>query len=280
MELIDQYRRGNRLEAHTIERQTDKIRKAKLMKRDTRKPSGIATWSEDDRPREKLFRMGAKQLSDSELLAVILRIGIEGKSAIDLAQEIKNRFKTWRNMADVDIAEWKQIKGLGITKISQILAAIEIGQRIQSEKAKENVLIKDAKQLAEIFSPLLRDAKKESFWVVLLDGKNKIKDEMELAKGTVNEVSTYVREVLTTVLRGAAASFAIIHNHPSGNPEPSKNDIQLTRELVCAGKALKVKVQDHLIIGNDRYYSFAENGEIRDLEKQWENYIHMKSDGG
>ncbi|OQA00754.1 MAG: hypothetical protein BWY69_01583 [Planctomycetes bacterium ADurb.Bin401] len=244
------------------------------------KPSGIATWSKDDRPREKLFRLGAKHLSDSELLAVILRLGVEGKSAIDLAQEIKTRFKTWRNMADVDIAEWKQIKGLGITKISQILAAIEIGQRIQSEKSKQDLLIKDAKQLAEIFLPRLRDEKKESFWVVLLDGKNKIKDEMELAKGTVNEVSTYVREVLMTALRGAAASFAIIHNHPSGNPEPSHNDIQLTRELVCAGKTLKIKVQDHLIIGNDRYYSFAEHGQIKDLEKLWENYIHMKYDGG
>jgi len=251
-----------------------------LMLKKNYKPSGIATWSKDDRPREKLFRLGAKHLSDSELLAVILRLGVEGKSAIDLAQEIKTRFKTWRNMADVDIAEWKQIKGLGITKISQILAAIEIGQRIQSEKSKQDLLIKDAKQLAEIFLPRLRDEKKESFWVVLLDGKNKIKDEMELAKGTVNEVSTYVREVLMTALRGAAASFAIIHNHPSGNPEPSHNDIQLTRELVCAGKTLKIKVQDHLIIGNDRYYSFAEHGQIKDLEKLWENYIHMKYDGG
>ncbi|HRR41176.1 MAG TPA: DNA repair protein RadC [Syntrophales bacterium] len=250
------------------------------MKKDTRKPSGIATWSEDDRPREKLFRLGAKHLSDSELLAVILRIGVEGKSAIDLGQEIKARFKTWRNMADVDIAEWKQIKGLGITKISQILAAIEIGQRIQSEKSKQDVLIKDAKQLAEIFLPRMRDEKKESFWVVLLDGKNKIKDEMELAKGTVNEVSTYVREVLMTVLRGAAASFAIIHNHPSGNPEPSNNDLQLTRELVFAGQALKIKVQDHLIIGDDRYYSFAEQNQIKKFEKQWHRYIHTESDGG
>lgn len=250
------------------------------MKKTARTPSGIATWAKDDRPREKLFRLGAKHLSDSELLAIILRIGVEGKSAIDLGQEIKSRFSTWRNMADVDIAEWKQIKGLGITKISQILAAIEVGQRIQSEKSRGNVLIKDAKQLAEIFLPRLRDAKKESFWVVLLDGKNKIKDEIELAKGTVNEVSAYVREVLMTVLRGAGASFAIIHNHPSGNPEPSVNDLQLTRELVCAGKALKVKLQDHLIIGNDHYYSFAENGQIRDFEEKWDNYIHMKSDGG
>jgi DNA repair protein RadC len=244
------------------------------------KPSGIAKWAIDDRPREKLFRLGPKRLSDSELLAVILRIGVEGKSAIDLAQEIKTRFKTWRNMADVDIAEWKQIKGLGITKISQILAAIEIGQRIHSEKSKEEVLIKDARQLAEIFYPRLRDAKKESFWVVLLDGKNKIQDEIELAKGTVNEVSTYTREILLPAMRGAAASFAVVHNHPSGSPEPSKNDIRLTRDLVFAGQTLKIRIQDHLIIGDDRYYSFAEHGQIMKLEKQWHNYNHMESDGG
>ncbi len=244
------------------------------------KPSGIATWSADDRPREKLFRLGAKHLSDSELLAVILRIGVKGKSAIDLGQEIKTRFKTWRNITDVDIAEWKQIKGLGLTKISQLLASIEIGQRIQSEKSKQDVLIKDAKQLAEIFYPRLRDAKKEAFWLVLLDGKNKIKDEIELTKGTVNEVSTYVREILMTAIRGAAASFAVIHNHPSGNPEPSDYDKQLTRELVFAGQALKIRVQDHLIIGDDRYHSFAEQNQIKKLEKQWQNYIHMESDGG
>ena len=246
----------------------------------THKPSGIAIWSKDDRPREKLLRLGPKNLSDAELLAIILRIGVKGKSAIDLAQDIKKRFGTWRNMADVDIAEWKQIKGLGITKISQILAAIEIGQRIHSEKSKEDVFIKDARQLAEIFYPRLRDAKKESFWVVLLDGKNKIQDEIELAKGTVSEVSTYTREILLPALRGAAASFAVVHNHPSGSPEPSKNDMQLTRELVFAGQTLKIKVQDHLIIGNDRYYSFAEHGQIKKLEKQWQNYIHIESDGG
>ena len=140
-------------------------------------------------------------------------------------------------------------------------------------------MIKEAKQLADIFTPRLRDAKKESFWVVLFDGKNKIRDEIELARGTVNEVSTYVREVLITVLRSAAASFAVIHNHPSGNPEPSAQDMQLTRELIFAGQALKIKVQDHLIIGDERYYSFAEQGQIKKFEKLWKNYNLIDSDG-
>lgn len=244
------------------------------------KPSGIATWSIDERPRERLLRFGPKTLSDTDLLAVILRIGVEGKNAIDLGQEIKNRFKTWRNMADVDISEWKQIKGLGVTKISQILAAIEIGQRINVEKAQESIIIKNAKHLAAIFYPRLRDAKKESFWIVLLDGKNSIRDEIEFAKGTATEVSTYAREIMAVALRGAAASCMVVHNHPSGSTDPSRNDLQLTRDLVFAGQSLKIKVQDHLIIGDDRYYSFAEHGQIEKYEKQWQALLNTEPDGG
>ena len=244
------------------------------------KPSGIARWAIDDRPREKLYRLGPKHLSDSELLAIILRIGVKGKSAIDLAQEIKNRFKTWRNMADIDIAEWKRIKGLGITKISQLLAAIEIGDRIRQERTGNGKAIKNSKQLAETFFPRLRDLKKEYFWTVLFDGRNKIRDEIEIAQGTATEVSTFTREIMATVIRGAAASFAVVHNHPSGTVEPSKSDKQLTRELVYAGQALKVKLQDHIIIGDDIYYSFAEQVEIEKFEIQWVKNLSAETSGG
>jgi DNA repair protein RadC len=244
------------------------------------KPSGIARWTIDDRPREKLFRLGPKRLSDSELLAIILRIGVKGKSAIDLAQEIKNRFKTWRSMADIDIAEWKRIKGLGLTKISQLIAAIEIGARIREERTVDGHPIKNSKQLAETFFPRLRDLKKEYFWTVLFDGRNKIRDEIEIAQGTATEVSTYTREIMATVIRGAAASFAVVHNHPTGTVEPSKSDKQLTRELVYAGQTLKVKLQDHIIIGDDIYYSFAEQGEIEKFEIQWVKNLSLETSGG
>ena len=244
------------------------------------KPSGIAIWSPDDRPREKLLRLGPKHLSDSELLAVILRIGVKGKSAIDLGQEIKNRFKTWRNMADVDVAEWKRIKGLGITKISQLMAAIEVGGRIHREKSRDRLTIMNGKQLAETFLARLRDAKKESFWVVLFDGRNKIRDEIEMARGTATEVSTYTREIMATALRGSAASIAVVHNHPSGNIEPSKNDQQMTQELVWAGQSLKIRLQDHVIIGDNCYYSFAEQGMIKFFEDEGVKYLQAMANGG
>lgn len=243
-------------------------------------PSGIAKWSEDDRPREKLFRLGPSKLSDSELLSIILRIGVKGKSAVDLGQEIKRKFKTWRSMADVDETTWRTIKGLGTTKISQLMAAMEIGKRIHQEEAGEGVVIKSGKQLAGYVSPRLRDLKKESFWLFLLDGRNKIRDEIEMAQGTATEVSTYTREIMATALRGAAASFAVAHNHPSGNEEPSDGDINLTRELVHAGQVMKIRLQDHLIIGDKGYYSFAEQGQIRLFEEQWLNQLISWRTGG
>ena len=244
------------------------------------KPSGIAKWSADDRPREKLFRLGPNNLSDSELLAVILRIGVKGKSAVDLGQEIMKRFKTWRNMADVDEAKWRSIKGLGTTKIAQLRAAIEIGQRIHQEQAKEGITIKNGKHLADYISPRLRDLKKEHFWILLLDGRNKIRDEIEMARGTATEVSTYTREIMATALRGSAASFAVAHNHPSGSVDPSDSDTKLTRELVHAGQVLKIRLQDHVIIGDNNYYSFAEHGQISLFENQWLSNLTSWTNGG
>ncbi len=243
-------------------------------------PSGIAKWSADDRPREKLFRLGPDNLSDSELLAVILRIGVKGKSAVDLGQEIKDKFKTWRNMSDVDEAKWRSIKGLGTTKIAQLRAAIEIGQRIHQEQAKEGITIKNGKHLADYISPRLRDLKKEHFWIFLLDGRNRIRDEIEMACGTATEVSTYTREIVVTALRGSAASFTVAHNHPSGSVDPSDSDKKLTRELVHAGQVLKIRLQDHVIIGDNNYYSFAEHGQISLFENQWLSNLTSWTNGG
>ncbi len=243
-------------------------------------PSGIAKWSIDDRPREKLLRIGPENLSDAELLAVILRIGVKGKSAVDLGREIKGKFKSWRNMVDVDEVRWRSIKGLGTSKIAQLMAAMEIGKRIHQEKAKERVTLKNGRHLADYISPRIRDLKKEHFWVFLLDGRNQIRDEIEIARGTATEVSTYSREILSMALRGAAASFAVAHNHPSGRVKPSKNDVQLTRELVHAGKALKIKLQDHVIIGDNTYYSFAELGKISLFEREYLNNLEQNINGG
>jgi len=180
----------------------------------------------------------------------------------------------------VDEVRWRSIKGLGTSKIAQLMAAMEIGKRIHQEKAKERVTLKNGRHLADYISPRIRDLKKEHFWVFLLDGRNQIRDEIEIARGTATEVSTYSREILSMALRGAAASFAVAHNHPSGRVKPSKNDVQLTRELVHAGKALKIKLQDHVIIGDNTYYSFAELGKISLFEREYLNNLEQNINGG
>lgn len=227
------------------------------------KKSGIKSWPKEDRPREKLFREGEHKLTDAELLAILLRTGRKGESALDLARKIIKKFKTFRNMANLDLNQWKEFKGLGIAKVAQIKAAIEIGRRFGEEKIKHSKpQIKSAKEVYEILHPRMRDLKREVFKVLLLNSQNKILDILEIEEGTVNKASPMLREIFTKAMQNFATSIICVHNHPSGNPEPSKEDVMFTQRLKQAGDVLDVEVLDHIIIGEDSYYSFADNNLI------------------
>ncbi|MCQ9205685.1 MAG: DNA repair protein RadC [Omnitrophica bacterium] len=230
---------------------------------DKKYKKGINNWPKDERPREKLLRYGEHTLSNSELLAILLRSGVKGYSALDLGREIMLRFKGFRKLAHIDLLEWKDIKGLGAAKISQIKAAVEIGRRFREEDVKENKpKIKSSQDAAEIFLPRMRDLKKEIFKILLLDSKNRAIDCIEIIEGTVNQAQPVIREIFQKCLQYFATSIICIHNHPSGDPSPSKEDKDFTRELSQAGKVLQVPILDHIIIGNNRYYSFADRGNI------------------
>ncbi len=221
--------------------------------------SGIKYWPENDRPREKLFKHGEHNLSNTELLAILLRSGYKGKSAVELAREIISKFKTFRNMSHTDINQWKQIKGLGKAKIAQIKAAIEIGRRFREEKITEReIKIKCSKNIADVFMFRMRDLKKEIFKILLLDSNNKVIDILEVTEGTVNYASPIIREIFHKAMQNFASSLICVHNHPSGNVQPSKEDKEFTQKLVQAGKNLQIKVLDHVIIGNNRYFSFSD----------------------
>jgi len=225
--------------------------------------SGIKSWPKEDRPREKLLRNGEHTLSNSELLAILLRTGVKGQSAIDLARKILQKFKIFRNMSHTDIRDWKEFKGLGPAKIAQLKAAIEIGRRFGEEKIKETrPKIKSSKDVVEIFLPRMRDLNTEIFRVLILNSQNRIIDNAEIKEGTVNRVDPTVREIFHKAAQRFAVSIICVHNHPSGEPEPSEQDKRFTRELVQAGKILRVKVLDHIIIGNDSHFSFADEGEL------------------
>jgi DNA repair protein RadC len=227
------------------------------------KMAGIKSWPEDDRPREKLLKKGAGALSSSELLAILLRTGVKGNSAIDLARQIIDKFGTFRNMNHTDMREWKEFKGLGPAKIAQIQAALEIGRRFREVEIRgSKQKIANAKDIFDILMPQMRDLKTEVFKVAYLNSNNRIIEISDAATGTVNQAMPIVREIIHAALQKFAAAIICVHNHPSANIAPSPEDKKFSQELSAAGKLMGIKVLDHIIIGDGNYFSFADEGII------------------
>ena len=227
------------------------------------KTAEIKSWPQDDRPREKLLKKGAGALSNSELLAILLRTGVKGVSAIDLARKMLAKFGTFRNMSHSDDRDWKEFKGLGPAKIAQIKAALEIGRRFREDEVlPSKQKIATAKEVVDIIMPQMRDLKTEGFKVVYLNSNNKIIDIADAAYGTVNQAAPIVREIIHGALQKFAAAIICVHNHPSANISPSAEDKKITGELSAAAKLLGIRMLDHIIIGDGSYFSFADEGLI------------------
>jgi DNA repair protein RadC len=227
------------------------------------KTTGIKSWPRDDRPREKLLKKGAQALSNSELLAILLRTGVEGNSAIDLARQIIEKFGSFRNMSHTDIRQWKEFKGMGPAKIAQIQAALEIGRRFREDEAlsaKQKIV--SARDVVNIILPHMRDLKTEVSKVVYLNSDNRIIDISDAATGTVNHAMPIVREIIHAALQKFATAIICVHNHPSANTTPSPEDKKFTEQIVTAGKLMNIKVLDHIIVGDSNYFSFADEGMI------------------
>jgi len=236
-------------------------------KSETKKHSlSIRNWPEDDRPREKLLKYGVHVLSNAELLAILIRTGTTGKSAIDLGRELLNKFKSLRAMSGVDILEFKEISGLKDAKIAQLKAAIELGRRMMSEEKAFHGVVKSSADVVEFLMPLMRDLKKEHFKILLLDKGNHISEMIDIDMGTVDRVNPSVREILMTALKYQAPSMILTHNHPSGNINPSDADKRLTKDLVKAALAMELRIFDHVIIGENSYFSFVDDGLIEEYE--------------
>lgn len=228
----------------------------------------ILNWPEDDRPREKLLKRGADTLSNAELLAILIRTGIKGSSAVDLGRELIRKFKTLRQMSGADVAEFREIKGLSTAKIAHIKAAVELGRRMMSEERALERAIHSSSDAADYLMPLLRDLKHEVFKVVLLDRGNNVLEVADIDEGDVAKTAPSIRKIMLRAAQAYAAGFIAVHNHPSGDPTPSEQDKLLTRDLVIAGRAMEIRVFDHLIIGDGRYFSFTDEGLIEEYERQ------------
>jgi DNA repair protein RadC len=228
----------------------------------------IVSWPEEDRPREKLLKYGAHTLSNAELLAILIRTGIEGSSAVDLGRQLLLRFRTLRAISACDPAELYEIKGLSTAKIAQIKAAVELGRRMMSEERALAGSIRSSSDVAEYLLPLVRDLKHEVFKVILLDRRNTVLDVVDIDEGDVAKTQPSIRKIMLRTVQAYAAGLIAVHNHPSGDSTPSEQDKLLTRDLVVAGRAMDIRVFDHLIIGDGQYFSFADEGLIEDYERQ------------
>jgi DNA repair protein RadC len=214
----------------------------------------------DDRPREKMANKGATALTDAELVAILLRTGTAEKSALDIASELTADGGLYKRLASITrLNELMNIKGLGQAKAATVLAALEIGRRIASAKPVEKIHLSCPQDVADFLMPRLRYAAKEQFVVILLNNKNKVIGTEVVSEGSLSSSIVHPREVYAPAILHHAAAIMVAHNHPSGDPKPSIEDEEVTRQLLCSGKVLGIPMIDHVIIGDGNYYSFLEN---------------------
>lgn len=217
----------------------------------------------DDRPREKMFIRGVQSLSDSELIAILLRTGTKGESVIQVAMNLLKKFGNLGLLANQNVNTLAEIKGVGKNKAASLIAAFEISRRVSSGyKWFSKQKITSPKVAAEIFIPLFRDEVKEHFVVVCLNTSNKIIKYEIISTGTLNSSLVHAREVFKTAFEHNSANIILLHNHPSGNAEPSNEDKNITKKMVEIGKLMEVNVFDHIIVAGNEYFSFVEKNLI------------------
>jgi len=225
--------------------------------------TGIKDIPLDDRPREKLILRGAENLTDAELLAILLRTGTKGKSVVEIARDLINLHTNLAVLATKSYNTIAKISGIKKDKAAALLAAFEISRRILHQQRWYNQQsVTSPDKVAEIFIPLFKDEVKEKFTVVCLNSANKIIKFETISVGSLNASIVHPREVFKTAIENNSASVLLMHNHPSGNPEPSSEDIAITRKLREGGTILGIPVVDHIIIAGNNYLSFMEKGLI------------------
>ena len=226
------------------------------------KPStSIKNWATDDRPREKLLTKGAAALSNSELLAILLNNGSKNKSAVELAKEIlKLGHDNLNELGKLSLNDFKQIKGIGQAKSITIAAALELGRRRHASAALEKTVVKSSGDIARYLQASLKDYNYEVFAVVFLNRANKINHFEIMSKGGITGTVADPRVILKKALEEDATSIVLCHNHPSGNLQPSRADEELTKKIKEAAAYLDIKVIDHIIVSEEGFYSFADDG--------------------
>jgi DNA repair protein RadC len=214
-----------------------------------------------ERPRERLQKYGAETLSAQEILSLILGRGIAGESVVVTAQRLLSRFENLKGIGRASIEELSEVKGIGTAKACQIKAAFELANRMNSgPEEAEKPAVNTPAEAFELLKGRLQGKRKEHFWAILLDTRNRLIKTSEISIGTLNSSLVHPREVFKEAMSASAASLIIVHNHPSGNPEASPDDIKITQRLKQAGEIVGIEVLDHVIVGDNRYSSLKREG--------------------
>jgi DNA repair protein RadC len=219
------------------------------------RPYRISDISVEERPREKMAAHGASVLSDSELIAILLRTGIQGENAVELGKRLLLEFGGIRGIHQTSLDEFRQAKGIGLAKASQIKAAIELGRRLNSMEGEERPVISTPGDVVDLVQYEMLGFPQEHLWVLLLNTKNQVFRVEKIYKGTLNSSTVRIAELFRPAITRNAAAIVLVHNHPSGDPTPSSEDVRLTRSVVQSGKLLDIEVLDHIIIGGAGNYA-------------------------
>jgi DNA repair protein RadC len=222
----------------------------------------INDWSETERPRERLVREGAAALSNSELLALLLRVGVRGKSAVELGRDVLQHFGSLHGLFGASLTDFSQVNGLGMAKYAQLQAVMELARRAIAEQMQAGQALTSPDMVKRYLRMKLGGQRHESFIVLFVDVKNRLIADRELFRGTINHTSVYPREVVREALACNAASVMLAHNHPSGVAEPSAADLHLTQLLSQALALVDIRVLDHFVVAGPLVHSFAENGQL------------------
>jgi DNA repair protein RadC len=221
----------------------------------------IKQWALEDRPREKLLEKGIAALSDAELLAILIGSGTREQTAVDLAKNILNTVGNDLNeLGKLQVDDLKKIKGIGGARAITIIASLELGRRRKLSGVRQKTQITSSQDIYHLFQPIIAELPHEEFWVVFLNRSNKIIEKSRVSMGGVTGTVIDVKIIMKNALQKLASSVILCHNHPSGNHSPSEADKNITHKLAKAGELLDIKVLDHLIITDEKYFSFADEG--------------------
>lgn len=222
--------------------------------------TSIKDLNDNDKPREKLYKFGADKLSEYELIAILLGSGSRNEDVLTLSKKLWQYMSKFHRISELAIDDLMEIEGIGLSKACSIISALELSKRINIRECVDNFSVGSPKSVADIFMNILRDEMKEHFYVLLLDTKNKIISWDEISKGDLNSSIVHPREVFKYALKYSANSIICLHNHPSGDPTPSMQDIEITKKLQEVGNLVGIKLLDHIIIGYNKYISLREKG--------------------